>query len=415
MPMTKDEIDAVSIMLYVDEELRFSVLLTRGDLTKRMGSSEGTDRAPVMVTGSTDSCFADFMTALPDELLQQGGTFEDEGRDGARHLWRFEFAGGLKTLSYAIAYHADSASLPDEFADMVVRAELLTHAWYVRDVAEETGGPLPDATESPSRRQASNERPAPTDPRGPVGRKAVLPVPVQRERIALVVLLDLFALSLPYSFIHWLFVGGGERTGPPGGALVLFAIVEFVLLQIARWSPGYWLLGVSTPLGGKPRVDPAWPARESRTTLTVGIVLCALGAIGLTAWPTYHAAVPYFGLGLPRWISVPVTLIGCAGLALAGGLVLRLDVRGVWVGASLTLLLLLSTLAGWGDWPEFSETAVSSWESYANRPIGQGLLGLVGSLPLLVLVALALLAWGLFESWRHLDRRSTVGMGSARI
>ena len=68
-----------------------------------------------------------------------------------------------------------------------------------------------------------------------------------REQIALAVLLDLFALSIPYSFLHWITVGGEERMGPPGGALVLFAIVEFVLLQIARRSPGYWLLGISAP------------------------------------------------------------------------------------------------------------------------------------------------------------------------
>ncbi|MEX2048480.1 MAG: hypothetical protein WEB90_02775, partial [Gemmatimonadota bacterium] len=119
MPFTKDDIDAVAITLRVDDDTRFMVMLTRGGHTKRMGSSEGADREPLLVTGRTDSAFEDFMAALPDALLEQGGFFEDEGRDGPRHEWRFELGGGMEGLVYDFAYHAGSASLPDEFADLV--------------------------------------------------------------------------------------------------------------------------------------------------------------------------------------------------------------------------------------------------------------------------------------------------------
>ncbi|HUP51904.1 MAG TPA: hypothetical protein VM198_05475 [Longimicrobiales bacterium] len=74
MALTKDDIDAVSIMLHVDGELTFSILLTRGGLTQRLGSSDSAAGAAIMVKGRTDESFEDFMTALPEGLLERGGS-----------------------------------------------------------------------------------------------------------------------------------------------------------------------------------------------------------------------------------------------------------------------------------------------------------------------------------------------------
>jgi hypothetical protein len=401
--LTRDDIDAASITLQVDGDLAFSVFLTRGGLTKRLGSSEGADRDAVMVTGSTDSYFEDFMAAVPDALLERGGRLEDEGRRGPRHDWTFEFAGGFDTLTYAISYHWGSASLPDEFADLVVRAEALTHSWYMARVAEETGRPMPAVRESPSARAAAADTPDRSKPAHGPRAGAAHTVLLTRERLALVVLLDLFALSVPYSFVHWIVVGAAERTGPPGGALMLFAIVEFVLLQIARRSPGYWLLGISAPLGEKPSVDPARKAKESPALLAAGVVLCGLGVGVLTSWTAYHTPVPHFGLSFPLWLSIPITVLGSVALVLAGGLVLRLDMRGVWLGGGLAVLMLLGSAVGWSAWPGFIETAFADWASYMGRPVGDGPPGLISDLaPLLTVAASALLLWGLFESWKRL-------------
>ena len=134
---------------------------------------------------------------------------------------------------------------------------------------------------------------------------------------------------------------------------------------------------------------------------------------GLTSWTTYHTAVPYFGLSLPLWLSIPVTLLGSVGLALAGVLLLRLDVRGVWLGGGIVLLTLLVNIASWGAWPGFVETAMSNWRSYMGRPLPEGPPGMSGLLPLLVVAVLIALLVGLYESWKRLDGRSVAQLFGA--
>ncbi|MGD8288893.1 MAG: hypothetical protein PVJ80_11480 [Gemmatimonadota bacterium] len=408
MALTRDTIDAVSMMLYVDGELTFSILLTRGGLTKRFGWSEPSDRQAVMATGGTE-CFDDFMAAVPESLLERGARLEDDGTEGPRHDWTIEFASSPDSLSYHIGFHWGSASLPDEFADLVVRAEALTHAWYMRQIADETDAPPVAATERPRRERSEEPRDrASTGPRGRPGRTH--PVPAKRERIALAVLIDLIALSIPYSLIHGILIGDAERTGPPGGALMLFAIVEFGLLQIARTSPGFWLLEISWPHGDKPRVDPARTTKESTAMLAVGTGLLALGVGFLTAWTTYHTPVPYFGLSFPLWLSIPVTMLGSAALVIAGALVLQLDLRGVWLGSGLVVLMLLGSALGWSDWSGFIAAAMGVGAD------GPGSSGLVSDLaPFIALAVLALLGWGLFESWKRLGRAPVGAVGSPRM
>jgi len=422
VPVTKDDIDAVAINLLVDGNHTFQIYLTRGGLTKRLGSSDKADPSAILVQGRTD-CYEPFMAAVPDALLQgESAEMEDGGRDGPRHDWRFEFQGGMNAIVYDIAYHAGSAGLPDEFADMVVQAERLTHSWYLAGVAEETGVPAPAPTSRPvappapkaAAKQAAARRPgtaakAPSATRASPASASTRPrsgalAPAPRERIALAVFLDLVALSIPYSFLRWVIVGGADGGGPPGLGLVLFAIVEFVLVMIVRRSPGFWLLGITIPHQGRPLFDPVAASRESGATLAVGTALCTLAAAGLTSWTLYHTAVPYFGLALPPAISVAVTVAGCLAAMLAGTLVLRADVRGVWVGGAISVLALAAAATGWGAWPGFVGAAEADLGAYRGRPPGAVFAAVADFMPwLIVAVSIVLLA-GLFECWRRLGK-----------
>lgn len=352
------------------------------------------------------------MAVLPESLLEGGGHFEDEGREGPRHDWTFELGGGLESLSWSIAYHQGSASLPDEFADMVVRAERLTHSWYLAGVAEETGQPLPteSAPATPARQPAAAPKPA---PRGQPARGQKV---LTRERLALVVLIDLIAFTIPWSFLQWMFgAGGGERTGPPGAGLVLFALVELVLLQIARRSPGYWLFGVSAELGQKPQVDSTLTTGESQATLATGIGLCGAGVAGLTSWAAYHTPVPYFGLGFPIWLSLPLTFLLSAALIFAGVLVLKHDLRGVWIGGGVALFLLLSGVVGWSAWEGFADAVVAERSENVGASVGESFLGGLARTAtpyLIVLVPTALLA-GAVATWRRFAQPSPASAGAA--
>jgi hypothetical protein len=420
--LTKDDIDAVAINLLVDGTHTFQVYLTRGGLTQRMGSSDRPDPNALLVKSATDF-FEPFLAAVPDALLQgESAAMEDGGREGPRHDWRFEFGGGMNTLVYDIAYHAGSAGLPDEFADLVVQAERLTHAWYLAAVAEETGVPLQPAAKPvappaakvatkapPAARRATGASKAPSAGRGggTIGSRAKSGAlaPAPRERMALAVFLDLVVLSIPYQLLRWLIVGGGDGAGPPGAGLVLFAIAEFVLLMIVRRSAGAWLLGISLPAQGKPLLDPAAASRESGATLAVGTALLTLGVMGLTSWTLYHTPVPYFGLALPLWLSILLTTLGSGAAVLAGALVLALDLRGVWLGAVVAGLALLAAASAWSAWPGFVDAALAKLSAYEGEPVGEGVFGLLANfLPIVVIAVAGALLGGLFECWRRFGR-----------
>jgi hypothetical protein len=304
---------------------------------------------------------------------------------------------------------------------MVVQAERLTHAWYLAGVAEETGVPdrpvsLPVAPPPPKPKAAvtrgatrggtAPKRPATAGPAARDPRPRGGPsVPATRERIALAVLLDFFALGIPYGYVTALLPDGGAG-GPPGAGLVLFAIAEFVLLMVVRRSPGYWLLGISAPQGAKPQVDARWRSRESKITMAVGVALCWSGASGMTGWLLHQTPVPYFGLELGRFLSIVLTLALAIASIAAGALILRTDLRGVWVGAAVTALTLLTVVLAWTQWDAWIAAEVEARAVLRGRPLREGELAFAQAFVRVLLVAapLAILA-GIGLTWKRFGGR----------
>jgi hypothetical protein len=226
-------------------------------------------------------------------------------------------------------------------------------------------------------------------------------VPASRERIALAILLDFFALGIPYGFAAAL-VSGGSADGPPGAGLVLFAIAEFVLLVVFRRSLGYWLLGISVAPQGKPQLDSAWRSRESRVTMAVGVALFATGASGMTSWTAGQTPIPYFGLPLGSFASILMTLILAAGSIAAGALVLRTETKGVWIGGGVMLLMLLAILLGWNDWDEWAAAELRARAASGAPALGAEAVGAAQAfVRVFLLAAPALSLAGLAVTWKR--------------
>jgi hypothetical protein len=133
--------------------------------------------------------------------------------------------------------------------------------------------------------------------------------------------------------------------------------------------------------------------------------MLALGVAGLTSWTLWRVPVPFFGLGFPVWLSVPLAMIGSAALILAGVLVLRLDLRGVWVGGGVAVLMLLAAVTGFERMGDFVDAAVAARSEYEGAPVGDGLLGiLLPFVPVLVAVVPVALGAGAFLTWKRFER-----------
>jgi hypothetical protein len=72
--------------------------------------------------------------------------------------------------------------------------------------------------------------------------------------------------------------------------------------------------------------------------------------------------------------------------------------------------MLLGSALGWSDWSGFIAAAMGVGAD------GPGSSGLVSDLaPFIALAVLALLGWGLFESWKRLGRAPVGAVGSPRM
>lgn len=344
--VTKDQISSVAISLRVDGKPSFMLLLTSDGDVKRMGFSAVHAEEKTVAAGHDPALFEQVLATLPDALLGRGGTYEDPGTEGERCHWRIELGGTPDPIGFELIYYSKSAGLPKALAELVATAESLTDPWYAEhlgpgtDTATDTA-PAPDEEPAP----AEDEPAAPVVPSRPAASK---------KRIALAVLLDFVVLQVPYTIVRMPFTSADGGGGPPGGGLVVFAIVEFCLLQFARWSPGYGLLGMRAALGDVARVDPARIAGESLVTHLVGVVCLSSGLGGTMAWASGSAPIPYFGLGLGPVLSALFSALLGIPLVAAGVLILRNDLRGVWIGSGVTALSFLSMWLARG-------TAMASW------------------------------------------------------
>jgi hypothetical protein len=387
----KQDVETVSLALKVDGRPHFMAMLARNGLVKRMGFRSIGSSEEAVAVGRRDGLFEAFMEAVPEGLKAHRGTHEADGTDGPRCQWRIEFSGAAEVVTLDLTYHAASAGLPQVIAKLVALAEGITDEWY--------------AAELEQRRSAS------PDPASAADATGSLPLPSSsRMRRILAVVLDFFLLSIPYAYLLYLLGPETSATLPLGAGLVLFAIVEIVLLQLLRWSPGYWAFGISMAPGRAPVVDPRQLARESAVTIVVAVLFLRSGIDAMSDWTvTDFAPAPYFGLDLASGVSIAFT-VALGALALAAGLlILRTDMRGVWLGAAFVVISLLSFLPGDQDlWRTWAESDFTNRRAAQGRPASQeDIQSFVAMLRPLMFGVLLFLTGGLALCWSRFRSRES--------
>lgn len=383
----QQDAETVSLALKVDGRPHFMVLVTRDGLVKRMGFASLASNQRAVAVGRREGVFDAVVEALPNELKAHQGTHTADGTDGPRCQWRIEISGPDEVVGLDLTYHAGSAGLPQVIARLVAVVEDLTNEWY----AAELEG-----------RRAMAPDPAPV-----TGAADSLPPP-SRVRRLLGVALDFFLLSVPYAYLLYLLGPGTRATLPPGAGLVLFGIVELVLLQLLRWSPGYWALGISIPADDAPTVDPRQLERESAVTILIAVLLLRSGIDGLNQWTFDEVApAPYFGLDLGGGASFSITVVLGVLAIVAGLLVLRTDVRGVWIGAAFVGISLLSVVLGdWALWQSWAESDFIGRRTAQGRPVSEDdLRRFVSMLRPLMFGMILLYAGGLALCWNRFRSR----------
>lgn len=384
----KDQTDLVSLTLKIEGELRFMVLLTRAGLVKRVGFSDPASPEGTLAVGHHEDVFASFMETVPEQLAAHQGSHRAQGENGPKCHWRIEFGGPGEVVALDVVYHAHSAGPPKAIMTLADTAERLTDEWYAEQL-KRSADPEPSPAASPGAVEpAPNSDPA-----------------ASAKRRVLAIVLDFFLLSVPYAYLLFL-LGPAYRT-PSGGSLVLFGIVEFILLYFFGSSPGYWALGIASRPGRRPNVDQAQQLRESWVTMVVALLLLRSGIDAMSEWTMVrHIPAPYFGLELSLGASLLVTVgLGLAA-TVAGLLILRTDVRGVWVGAAFVGVSLLAIMLSDSELMDaWIRAEMVERRAAQGRPIrGEDLESLRSiSRPLLLGIPLAYAA-GLGLSFRRLSR-----------
>jgi hypothetical protein len=388
-----DQLTSVAIDIQVDDKPSFLLSMTKEGTVRRMGYSALDSHEKTAADVEDATIFAHFVEGLPTDVLDHAGSQEVEGVAGERVVCRIELVGATETVTYEMIYSSESAGLSRYMALMVNLGEELTDEWYGTNLTLTPVLDLPPVqTPSPSAPAAPStppwepppppppppayepppepvyEPPAAEEPEpeseeevevevaedvaaSPPSRPRPSPRPkASKQRLAMVVLLDLFVITSAYGVVT-LMTGRGL---PMGAALFFLVLTEACLLQFLRMSPGYWLLGMRANVGAFPTVEPDQIARESLVTHIVATVLLILGVHGLTVWTHFQAPMPYFGFAWASWFTVPLTILIGAAFIASAVLIFRNDIRGVKIGGGVTAFGFLAvwfargnTLNGW--------------------------------------------------------------------
>jgi hypothetical protein len=126
----RTDIVALAIRLTTADRVVFHFLAHRDGGLQRQGTARLRDPAGELHIGVVrDPIFPRIVEALPDDILEQPGSFAIPG-DGAQMLLQIELWTAAGSQAMAIAYGADGEGPPEDIVRFVLRARELSDPWY---------------------------------------------------------------------------------------------------------------------------------------------------------------------------------------------------------------------------------------------------------------------------------------------
>lgn len=192
------------------------------------------------------------------------------------------------------------------------------------------------------------------------------PITTSKKRKFLAWYIDfLFFLSLWALLEHFI---GNRHSIPFWVPYVLFISVRFITTKYLG-SIGMTFLGISNEDG---TVDQHTWSNETVVTIFLGVISVLEGTKQLVRWTEYFIAQPAFGFLLSEPTQIALQLLyGCI-YTLAGYWILKLDIRGLYLGLSVAIINIASDILSWNLWDGVVKDMVIARRSIQGIPVRDG-------------------------------------------
>ncbi len=187
-----------------------------------------------------------------------------------------------------------------------------------------------------------------------------------RKRLALSWYIDfLFFMSLWSLLAYFLSPAAGLPFWLP---YAVFVVTRAVLSRFTG-SVGYVCLSIDRH---NMQVNEIILSRESWLSILLGVLLILEGTKQLVRWTQLFVSQPAFGFFPDETMQIVIHVVTGGLLILAGYWILKLDIRGLVLGAGVMLLNILSDVLSWTLWDPVIEEMVIRRREFQGVPVRDG-------------------------------------------
>ena len=180
-------------------------------------------------------------------------------------------------------------------------------------------------------------------------------VRASRARLILAIYLDFLLFSVPWALMEHFLI-----RVPAPAKYAAFALIELLLRQVIRRSPGVWLLSAGP--GGKTHWLPT----------VAGVLLLLEGTKGLVRWTMWTPPVPLFGMQVSAeawpWVAMTFGAIECV----LAYLFFRMRPAALYAGVAYFVTVIISTVMSWPLWDAWAALNTTRRRAYQGMPLREG-------------------------------------------